>query len=165
MKIFQSKTIIKNVSLFSIFLIWVYVLINYYMIQNWLIWTLYLFLANGSIVIIWKTLSKWFRGLKNKKEIGKKLELFFFIFLFLSSYFLCFIIVKFSLILMSNLFSISVISAIFCGWLHYWEEISKPESSSSWKHEYILSQSNYIIFVTIYFSVLSGLFSYCFFIR
>ena len=133
---------------------------SYYNFNNWEIWTIYFLLVNSSIVVVWKAISKWIKGFNTdkKKMIGKKLEFLFFIFLFLSTYFLSFIIAKVALILMSNLFSISAISALFCGWLHYFQEVNEPKSKSGIKYEHFIPEVIYTIFVGISLSVLFLLF-------
>jgi hypothetical protein len=54
---------------------------------------------------------------------------------------------------MSFLFTVSIISASYCGWLHYIEEINKP-SKSSLKVKRMLSPTHYLYFITGWIGIL-----------
>jgi len=159
-----NKRKLELILAFGLFLFfigaWTILIIKYYELKNWGLWVVYFFLVNSSIVVIWKSIAKWIRDFnrENKEKVGKKLEFFFFAFLFLSTYFLCFISAKYSLIFMSILFSISVISALYCGWFHYFEEINKPESISAYHPEKYFSDFQYISVITVVWSTLLILF-------
>lgn len=156
--------LIFGLILFFLFIIgWTIAIIYYYELENKLLWSIFFIIVNSSIVILWKYIAKWIRDIDDdkKKEIGKKFEFFFFAFLFLSTYFFCFIIAKFSLIFMSILFSLSVISAIYCGWFHYFEEIYYPESPSKYVSEpYFNDDRKYILLLTFMWIILLTLFFY-----
>ena len=149
--------------LFFLFIIsWTIAIIYYYELENKELWTIYFIIINSSIVVLWKYIAKWIRSFENNRriKIGKKFEFFFFTFLFLSTYFFCFIIAKFSLIFMSILFSLSVISAIYCGWFHYFEEIYEPKSPSKYESEPYFNDKQYIILLTVMWIILLTLFFY-----
>jgi len=152
--------------LFFLFIIfWSIVIIYYYELENWGLWITYFFMINSSIIVLWKSIAKWIRDFDDDKKIkiGKKFDFSFFICLFLSTFFFSFIMIKFSLIFlifMSILFSLSVISAIYFGWFHYSEEIYEPYSKSSYISKPYMTQKQYIIFLTVYWSSFLFLFFY-----
>jgi len=73
-------------------------------------------------VVTWRVITKWARKNRNKIK-GRIFEMFFFFFLFLSTYTLTFILKDFMREVMGVAFIFSIISAGYCGLLHYREGI------------------------------------------
>ena len=75
-----------------------------------------------AVVVIWRVITKWAR--KNREKIhGRIFEMFFFVFLFLATYALSFILDRFQIRIMGATFVFAVIGAFYCGLLHYREGI------------------------------------------
>jgi len=72
-------------------------------------------------VICWRTVEKYFIENGKKKVPGKAFEMMFFLFLFMATYCISFMLTRFQTEIMLIGFTFFIIGAIYCGYLHYFK--------------------------------------------